>query len=411
MIKSDVAIIGAGPAGLTCARLAAAAGLSVIVLEAQSFPLRKTCAGGLTEKAIRLLPDGAQRAVCQSLTASIYRVSGQSPLRFTCETPHAHSIDRGELSVALAEAAEAEGARIAPGSAVMAARRAGHWTDISARRITSIRARIVVGCYGAQPTARINLIDQWPGPARPAVAGFIPSHSLASLHENWQTVDCMLFDTGLLSFAFPMHSGYQVGVLQFRPTSTTSAVLAHLREAAHFYASKVLGISQAGSFSAGWLPVPCGRRPLSVTGQMLAGDAAGLCDPLFGEGVYFALRSGVLVAQCAVEALSSGDLSLRTYSALIGQEFQPAFRWQRLGRCLLTRWPALASRLLTDCPHTHSKLLDYMDDFQSWRGFRLLPILCLPHLSGFSMATRTFSGRSPMEVTVERLHSTGWALR
>ena len=79
-----------------------------------------------------------------------------------------------------------------------------------------------MGCYGAQPTARIDLIDQCSYPARPAVAGFVQSHSLASLHENWQTVDCMLFDTGLLSFAFPKHDGYQVGVLQFRPTLTAS---------------------------------------------------------------------------------------------------------------------------------------------------------------------------------------------
>lgn len=207
-----------------------------------------------------------------------------------------------------------------------------------------------------------------------------------------------------------MEEGYRVGVLLLRPTLSTSAMIARLTEAASSYASKVLEINQGGAFFPGWLPVPRGLHVLSGDGWILAGDAAGLCDPLFGEGIYFALRSGQLAAQCAVEALVSGDLSPRDYSTLIRREFQSAFRWQRLGRELLMRWPRLAPHLLTACPHIRNWLLDYMDDFQSWRGLRLLPVLCLLHRAGIPVKPRSFSGRPSIEVTVERYDPSGWSL-
>ena len=51
----DVIVVGAGPAGSSCARRAAERGLSVTVLEKCTFPRFKPCGGGLTEKALRLL--------------------------------------------------------------------------------------------------------------------------------------------------------------------------------------------------------------------------------------------------------------------------------------------------------------------------------------------------------------------
>ena len=49
----DLIVVGAGPAGSSCARRAAELGLSVIVLEKSAFPRFKPCGAGLTEKALR----------------------------------------------------------------------------------------------------------------------------------------------------------------------------------------------------------------------------------------------------------------------------------------------------------------------------------------------------------------------
>ncbi|MCK4914852.1 MAG: FAD-dependent oxidoreductase, partial [Candidatus Eisenbacteria sp.] len=58
----DVIVVGAGPAGSSCARRAAELGLSVTVLEKSTFPRFKPCGGGLTDKALRLL-NGEQTPV------------------------------------------------------------------------------------------------------------------------------------------------------------------------------------------------------------------------------------------------------------------------------------------------------------------------------------------------------------
>ena len=51
----DVAVVGAGPAGTTLAREVALQGCKVIVLEKERLPRYKTCGGGVTVRAARLL--------------------------------------------------------------------------------------------------------------------------------------------------------------------------------------------------------------------------------------------------------------------------------------------------------------------------------------------------------------------
>lgn len=55
MIYHDVIIVGGGPAGSTCARILKQAGMDVLILDKQSFPRHKLCAGWITPKVFRLL--------------------------------------------------------------------------------------------------------------------------------------------------------------------------------------------------------------------------------------------------------------------------------------------------------------------------------------------------------------------
>jgi flavin-dependent dehydrogenase len=59
MTTLSVAVIGAGPAGATAARILASRGARVTLLEARHLPRGKTCGGALTPKAQRLVPPSA----------------------------------------------------------------------------------------------------------------------------------------------------------------------------------------------------------------------------------------------------------------------------------------------------------------------------------------------------------------
>src|SRR2546430_2430014 len=52
----DLIIVGSGPAGSCAAIEAARSGLDVVVLERARLPRYKTCGGGLTQRALRILP-------------------------------------------------------------------------------------------------------------------------------------------------------------------------------------------------------------------------------------------------------------------------------------------------------------------------------------------------------------------
>lgn len=68
-------------------------------------------------------------------------------------------------------------------------------------------------------------------------------------------------------------------------------------------------------------------RP-SGDGWVLAGDAWGFIDPLYSSGVFFALKSGELVADCVTEALRTGDTSAEALGKW-GPEFRAGTAWVR----------------------------------------------------------------------------------
>ena len=69
MTRYDAIIVGAGPAGSTCAHRLASAGASVLVVDRAQFPRDKPCGGGVTGRAARLLPFAIDRVVEDVVTS------------------------------------------------------------------------------------------------------------------------------------------------------------------------------------------------------------------------------------------------------------------------------------------------------------------------------------------------------
>jgi flavin-dependent dehydrogenase len=81
---------------------------------------------------------------------------------------------------------------------------------------------------------------------------------------------------------------------------------------------------------------------------LLAGDAARVNEPVSGEGIYFALKSGLLAAETVDGAFRAGDFSaarLRGYETVCRSEFRLRRGVNALIRALIYR-PALASPLI-----------------------------------------------------------------
>ncbi len=91
------------------------------------------------------------------------------------------------------------------------------------------------------------------------------------------------------------------------------------------------------------------RRPPSSPARgrvALAGDAAGLVDPLSGDGMYEAFVSGRLAADAALDLLAGRAQTLQPYAAALDREIGPhaAASWK--AKLALDRFPRLTFALL-----------------------------------------------------------------
>ena len=317
----DVAVIGAGPAGLAAASAAAAAGARTIVLERAEHPRYKTCGGGLI---------GASRAAAGGLidvpardeirSATITLRGGQEYTRSHGE-PLLAMVVREEFDAALLKRAEENGAQVRQRAQVRAIDQAdGHATARLADG-TEVAAKVIVGADGSSGVTARHVgaeFDQVDLGLELEIA--VPDE----IARQWK--GRVLLDWGKIpasyGWVFPKGDRLTVGVIAARGQG--EATKAYLRE---FVDRLGLAGYEAVQDSGHLTRCRCDNSPLRKGRVIVAGDAAGLLDPWTREGISFALRSGALAGEHAAK----GDVD--GYVTAINATLVPEMR---AGRTLLT---------------------------------------------------------------------------
>jgi geranylgeranyl reductase family protein len=338
----DVLVVGAGPAGATAALVLARAGVDVLLLDRARLPRDKTCGGGVVARAIESLPAGVAVPVERRLGRVESRfVDAGVQVTVLREAPLVHMAMRAPLDLALAEAARAAGAVLGASQAVLGVGlRADHVLVETSRG--PLRARFMVAADGATgPTARAA---GWraPLPTVPALEAEVevPPAVLA------RYADGARFDLGVpaggYGWVFPKARHLSVGVGVFAPGGARR----RLRDELSRYLSS-LGLGDARATSVRGAPIPVRPRPEPGRGRvLLAGDAAGLADPLTGEGISLAIRSGRLAAEALLGARLEPRAAVRAYRASLGQDVLADLRIARGLAWMLYRRPGLTRRLV-----------------------------------------------------------------
>lgn len=292
----DVAVIGAGPAGATAARVAAAAGRSVIVLERCALPRYKTCGGGLIDRSVRAVPPDVRLPVRASAAALTFSLHGRLERTRKARGPVISLVWRDEFDAALVAAAVAAGAVVCDRAVVTGLAEEGAAVRITTREHGDIRARAVVGADGSAGRCagyvgvRYDQVDlglemEIPIPAdqRGAWAGRVLI--------DWGR------SPGSYGWVFPKGDQLSVGVIADRGQG------ARAREYLDDFLSR-LGLSDLPpAVSSGHLTrCRAADAPLYRGRVLVAGDAAGLLDPWSREGISFALRSGAAAGHAAAHA-------------------------------------------------------------------------------------------------------------
>lgn len=303
-MDADVLVLGAGPCGAAAAHDLATAGLTVRVLDRPAFPHAKPCAGGVTMKALQRLRFDIQPVVRETADTLNITLRGHRPAGLAGPGPVCVLTHRPELDAYCMSQAEAAGAGFERITALRGMRQTVDHVELETTR-GRLRGLWLVAADGAHSAVRRWLFGQQALRGAVAVEGL-----LAREHCQWYPG--MTFDFGACSqgygWLFPKGDHVNVGLYVWDRGRGKPA-----RQALAAYARERLGSDRLTAVR-GYPEGTWGHRVQPAAGRvLLGGDAAGLAEPLLGEGIYGAVRSG---QDAAAAILGGGDVA-RTYTLLV----------------------------------------------------------------------------------------------
>jgi len=296
----DLVVVGAGPAGAAAAlgALAADPSLSVLMLDRHEFPRDKACGDGIAPHVLDLLAEVGVTGILDDWTPVRRFVLARGDVGVDRDMARPNwVVPRTVFDQRLAEAAQTAGARLV--------RRRVRGLSVQRGAVTvdgDLHARFVVGADGAHSVVRRELgLKQ--GPVALAIRGYAPTPAaraaaqVISYGPGLQPSYAWSFDRG----DGWSNVGYGEQLTSKRPRPTRTELLAHLERL-------LPGASDGGhSWWGHHLPLAGWRfRPPSGP-VMLAGDAAGLINPMTGEGIYYAVATGLLAGRAVADALRTGS--------------------------------------------------------------------------------------------------------
>src|SRR5882724_6122981 len=303
----DVVVVGAGPAGAAAAITAVERGLSVVCVDKAQFPRDKTCGDGLTANALRVLERlgvtaadlGATDGKFVRETVLVSPSGRRARLPLPHDRTHAAVVTRRSLDAALVAVARRRGAEIREGWTIEQAKQDSGGVQLLFAGGAVLSARFVVAADGHWSPVRRAL-----NPAAPRDLG-----EWHAVRQYFDGVDddrlWVVFERDLLpgyAWVFPLPGGRaNVGFGVLRADGRTGRELKDLWPAVLTRPAlrDILGSHARPAEPVHAWPIPTRYDPERlVQGRVLfAGDAAGVVDPMTGEGIAQALETGMLAAE------------------------------------------------------------------------------------------------------------------
>jgi menaquinone-9 beta-reductase len=303
--RCDVAVVGAGPAGAVTALCLARAGARVTLVDKRYFPREKACGDLIGPRGVRLLtdlgvtPPGARRVGDMIVIAPNGSRALLPALPGVDYAGHALAITRQRFDAALVDAA------LTAGAAMIHDRVVG--VDGKRVRLSSgddVTADLIVGADGAMSRVAeaAGMVDEERALWGFALRSYVDAPVELPYIVLWEPRRWELFPG--YGWVFPTaDGGANVGLgLAVGPhRQDARRAAAHFGEfLQHAARERLLPIGGARERLGGWLKMGAIGTDPARGNVLLVGDAAGLINPLQGEGIAQAMASGRAAAAAIV---------------------------------------------------------------------------------------------------------------
>ncbi len=330
----DAIVIGAGPAGSTAARLLARSGAKVIMLDKASFPHDKPCGGGVTIQASKELDIDLTPVIERTITKAQISVRLGNAFERESPQPLAYMTQRSRLDAYLAEMACEAGADFRDASPVREIETHDNHVIVRSNGDT-MRARTVIGADGANGVSAkaLGFIST---PRRAAVAFEADATLQNGGASRWD--DAIALDMGTIpggyGWLFPKGDHVNVGVGGWKYAGPTlRGELSRLCTFLNLDGAKLTNLRGYN------LPMRDPGAPIARGSGLLVGDAAGLVDPLSGEGIHAAFVSGRLAAEEIQRYLAGDADDLTNYETAVDRQVMPEIEVSYKLQAVLHRFP------------------------------------------------------------------------
>ena len=361
----DVLIVGAGPAGSTCARICALAGLKTALIDKSRFPRQKTCGGAVSGRALSYLdfPIPAALAEDECFGARIFH--GLHSVIVRKEQRLAILVDREQFDELLLNKAIEAGARFLSGEEAVRVH-VGNESIVLHTDKGVHEALFLVGADGVQSIIALSLRPRLSSEETAIALVTRVAVDATSTGPQRQGFVDMHFGVAPQGYGwvFPRRAYHSVGIMGVASRfSHAHAALSGFCRDIDMPAARIRGHL---------IPLGGIKRKITSRRVLLVGDAAGFVDPFHGEGIAYAILSGKLAAESLCRVLLNGweqTRAFRWYERQCEQLIRKNLRVALWMARLLDRNPKLFVRIFFDNPQALEKYMDISTGRLEYRRF------------------------------------------
>lgn len=355
-VEADVVIVGGGPAGCAAAFALQGSGLKVLLVDKAVFPRDKTCGDSIPAHALLGLENfspGIYDAFLRQVVSLSFRSSAlifPNGSEFIVSWPlPGYVTERSKFDGFLLDRIiETTDVQVVTGLKVVDYQRTGSSLRLKTQSVegklgTNIITRYVIAADGAPSLAARKLAGIPPDPSAYGQAVRCYFEDVEGVERQMEFVfyHPRFFPGYFWIFPMPggrVNAGFGMPEKSRRKNGASLVTLFEQFREQHPVVRKMLeNARQVGELRGGMVPFAMRKQSWSGDGYLLTGDAASLVDPVSGDGIMFAVRSGLLAGL----AVRNGQVS--SYNGQVEKFIWNRMKSQREIIRLLTFLPFLIS--------------------------------------------------------------------